>query len=139
MKSPLKQERGLLRACLMALMIWAGSSVVLLSSFCLIAYSTEDPAAIILPLSLCALYLSALICGIGAVRLSGGAPLAGLMSGLLIALILFSLSFFSLPSSGIVFPNSLFLTVAVIPASFVGSILGQKKSGKRKSPVRRRK
>lgn len=96
MKKP-THERGFLVSCLLAQSVWLAVSVVLLLLFCAISVSAEDPARLITPLSLCALYLGSASAGIAAVKLSGDGILSGLVSGVISAILTLSLLVYSLP------------------------------------------
>lgn len=128
MKHTSENERGLLLSCLSSQIFWFISALVLLLLFCGIAYSTADPAAVTTPLSLCALYLSAMIGGIAAVRLSGDGIASGALSGLFTALLVFVISALPLPDSSFVMPQSIIYTVLIIPASILGAVIGHKRS-----------
>ncbi len=130
MKKSHEAKRSLFLSSLQAQAVCAVSAIVLLLIFCAIAYSTEDPDSITFPLSLCALYLSSMIGGIAAVRLSGDGIVAGLLSGLVTALLVWLLSLLPLPESGVEYPLSLLYTGMVIPASAVGAALGHKRKEK---------
>ena len=134
MKNPAK-ERSILLSCVMSQGVWLLSALVLLLIFCAVAYSTADPDAITTPLSLCALYLSAVIGGISAVRFSGDGIVSGLISGIITALIVFALSCLPLPETDIRFSRAILLNLLVIPASALGSLVGHKRN-KVKSPLK---
>ncbi|MBQ7933078.1 MAG: TIGR04086 family membrane protein [Clostridia bacterium] len=127
MKKSHEVKRSLFLSSLQAQVVCALSAVVLLLIFCTIAYSAEDPDSISFPLSLCALYLSSMIGGIAAVRLSGDGIVSGLLSGLVTALLVWLLSLLPLPESGVGFPVSFLYTGMVIPASAIGAALGHKR------------
>lgn len=134
MKNPTK-ERGILPSCVMSQGVWLLSALVLLLIFCAAAYSTADPDAITAPLSLCALYLSAVIGGIAAVRFSGDGIVSGLISGVITALLVFALSCLPLPETDIEFTRAILMNLLVIPASALGSLIGHRRS-KVKSPLK---
>ena len=138
MKHSTAGSGGLFLSCIRAQAVWFLSALILLPVMGLIAYSTADPDSLIRPLSLCALYLSALIGGIAAVRYSGDGAASGLLSGTMTAFLLLLVSAFPLPESGFE-PNTGFLLLAlVIPASLIGSVLGHRRTGRKpKSRVRR--
>lgn len=133
MKNSHKNERSLISSCLLSQAVWIISALILLLIFCIAAYATADPDSIIMPLSLCALYLSSIIGGIAAVRFSGDGIMSGLISGIITALIVFIFSCLPLRDSGFDLPFSLILNLLVIPASVLGSLVGHKKI-KVKSP-----
>ena len=130
-------ERGIFLSCALSQVVWLLSGVILILIFCTAAYSTADPDAITYPLSLCALYLSAIIGGIAAVRFSGDGIISGLISGVITALIVFMLSCLPLPETNMEFTKALILNLLVIPASVLGSIIGHKRK-KVKSPMKRK-
>ncbi len=136
MKKTSENGRGIFLSCLYAQIVWALSTVILMLIFCIVAYSTADPDSITTPLSLCALYLSALIGGIAAVRISGDGIVSGAVSGVITAILVFALSVLPLPESGFDLPSSLLFTALVIPASVIGSIVGHKR---KKSPLKHSK
>ncbi len=139
MKRAVEKKRSLLPSCLLAQIYWLVSALLLLLLFCCIANAMEDPDSILKPLGLCALYLSAVMSGIGAVRLSGAGPISGALSGLFTALLVFLLSAFPFPDGGFSSIQSLFLTLAVIPFSVLGAVLGQRKRKKPRAPLQRRR
>lgn len=128
MKHSSENERGLLLSCLLSQIAWLASAVILLLIFCAAAYSTANPSAITAPMSLCALYLSSIIGGIAAVRLSGDGIASGALSGLITAALVFLLSALPLPDSVFALPQSLIFTSLVIPASILGAVIGHKRS-----------
>lgn len=128
MKLTSENERGLLLSCLFSQIAWLASAVLLLLIFCAVAYSTSDPASITAPLSLCALYLSSLIGGVAAVRLSGDGIASGALSGLITAVLVFVLSALPLPESSFDLPQSLIFTALVIPASVLGAVIGHRRT-----------
>jgi len=130
-----RSPRPMLQSVLLSQLVWLLSAAVLLSIFCTVSLSMRDPDGVIKPLSLCALYLSAIIGGMAAVRFSGDGILSGTLSGLITAAIVFALSALPLTDSSFSLPLSLILTLLIIPASAVGSILGHKRG---KNPAKRR-
>lgn len=138
MKHSAAGSRGIFLSCIMAQAVWVIAALILLPVMALIAYSTDDPDSVTRPLSLCALYLSAVIGGIAAVRVSGDGIASGALSGLITAGILLLVSAFPLPESGLE-PNLGFLLLAlVIPASVIGSVLGHKRPKRKPKRGRRR-
>ena len=138
MKGNVRSSRGLFLSCLMSQIVWFVSAVILLLLFCAISNSMSDPESVSMPLSLCALYLSAIIGGVGAVKLSGDGILSGLVSGVISAGIILLLSALPLPSSGLSTVNSIILLLLVIPASVIGSFIGKKRSKKIKHYSKRK-
>ncbi|MBQ7920985.1 MAG: DUF3792 family protein [Clostridia bacterium] len=116
-----------------------GIGLLLLLVFCAIACQMKDPDSVILPLSLCALYISSLAGGFAAVRISGDGILSGLISGGLTMLLVRLLSLLPLPPSQMT-PLQAGIFFALIPAASVcGSVIGKKrKSAKPRHRVRRR-
>ncbi|MBE6616383.1 MAG: TIGR04086 family membrane protein [Ruminococcaceae bacterium] len=139
MKGNVRSSRGLFLSCLMSQIVWFVSAVILLLLFCAISNSMSDPESVSMPLSLCALYLSAIIGGVGAVKLSGDGILSGLVSGFISAGIILLLSALPLPSSGLSTVNSIILLLLVIPASVIGSFIGKKRSKKIKHYSKRKR
>ncbi len=130
-------ERSFFISCLISQAVWAVSGIVFLLILCAVASSMADPDSVIVPLSLCALYLSSMIGGIAAVRLSKDGIMSGLVSGILTAIIVFAVS--SLPFSGGNFKTteSLIYGALIIPVSCIGALIGKKKS-KRKNKRKHR-
>lgn len=124
--------RNFFLSCVLAQIAWAASTVVLLLIFCAAAYSTADPDSITKPLSLCALYLSSVIGGGFAVRLSDDGLASGCVSGLITAAIIFCLSALPLPTSGFDLITSVILIALIIPASVLGAVIRHKKDKKPK-------
>ena len=122
--------RGIFMSCLLSQAVFAIFSVVFLLIFCAIAFSLDDPDSVSIPLSLCALYLSAVIGGIAAVKFSADGIASGALSGLFSAVIIFVMSLLPLPASGFALPMSLVYILLIIPASLLGSVIGHKRSGR---------
>jgi len=123
-------------SCLLSQAVWAAGLVTLLLISCAAANASEDPGSMIRPLALACLYLSAMISGFAAVRLSGDGILSGMLSGSVTALLMLLLSCLPLPGSGFLFPYTLLLTACVIPAGCAGALIGRKRQ-KRKSPAKK--
>ena len=132
MKKP-THERGFLVSCLLAQSVWLAVSTVLLLIFCAIAVSAEDPARLITPLSLCALYLGSASAGIAAVKLSGDGILSGLVSGVISAILTLSLSYISFPASSVELPMKAVFMLLILPAGVIGSLIGKKRNSAAKS------
>lgn len=139
MKNSHEVGRGLFISSLQAQLVWIISAVLLLLIVCAIAFSTEDPDNLIFPLSLCALYLSAVIGGIVAVRLSGDGILSGFISGLITIVLIRLLSLLPIPVSDTELSVSILCTVMVLPAYLVGSVIGHKRKDKNKRNSRFKK
>ncbi len=137
MKSSQKKERTLLSACLLSQCVWFISALVLLLVLCAVAYSTRDPDAITEPLSMCALYLSAVIGGVAAVKLSGDGIVSGLISGGITAVLVLLLSCLPLPASGFDLTHSVIFTALVVPASALGALIGRRRR-KNVSPMKKK-
>lgn len=137
MKHSHEAKRSILFSSVQAQGIWGLSAVVLLLIFCTVAYSMEDPGSVLFPLSLCALYLSSVIGGIAAVRLSGDGLMSGFLSGLMTIGLIFLLSLFPFP----VFYDDRMASVGylamVLPASVIGAVLGHKR--KENPKIKRKK
>ena len=138
MKHSAAGSRGIFLSCVMAQAVWLIAVLILLPVMALIAYSTDDPDSVTRPLSLCALYLSAVIGGIAAVRYSGDGIASGALSGIITAGLLLLVSAFPLPESGMDQSLSYLLSALVIPASVIGSVLGHKRSHHKPKRGRRR-
>jgi len=138
MKKTTESKRGIIIPCLKAQLIWVGATIILMLIFCSVAYSLEDPDSVTVPLSLCALYVSSIICGIAAVKISGDGIVSGALSGGITALLLLCLSALPLPEGVFEMPISFFLILLVIPSSIVGAILGHKRKKARRSPKHKR-
>ncbi len=138
MKKREKADRSIFVSCLLSQVSWLVSALLLLLLFCAIAYSTADPDSLIRPLSMCALYLSSMIGGISAVKLSGDGIVSGCLSGLITTLIVFCISALPLYDSGIEMPYSLIFLLLIVPASAAGAVIGHRKEKKpRKNSVKR--
>ncbi len=138
MKNSHEIKRSLLLSSVQAQAVWLISAGILLLVFCAIAYSTANPDSVTLPLSLCALYLSAILGGIAAVRLSGDGIMSGLLTGIFSAGLLFLFSLLPLPvASSLEVPMSFLYNALIIPAAVIGAILGHKRKGK--PPARKAK
>ena len=96
MKNHKQKSRGLFLSCVISQGFFFVSSIILLLIFCGIASSMDDPDSVITPLSLCALYIGAVIGGVSSVKLSDAGIVSGLVSGALSAVLLFALSAFPL-------------------------------------------
>jgi len=127
MKRIKDEPRPFLLACLLSQIAWFLSALILLLLFCAIAVSMEDPGSVTVPFSLCALYLSAVIGGIAAVRLSGDGIASGAVSGCFTMLLVFALTALPLENAPFEFPLTLILTACIIPASVLGAVIGHKK------------
>ena len=136
MKRIQDEPRPFLLACLLSQIAWFLSALVLLLIFCAIAVSMEDPDSVTVPFSLCALYLSAFIGGIAAVRLSGDGIASGAVSGCFTMLLVFALTALPLENAPFEFPLSLILTACIVPASVLGAVIGHKKQ---KNPAKQLK
>ena len=132
MKKP-THERGFLVSCLLAQSVWLAVSTVLLLIFCAIAVSAEDPARLITPLSLCALYLGSASAGIAAVKLSGDGILSGLVSGVISAILTLSLSYMPFPASSVELPMKAVFMLLILPVGVIGSLIGKKRNNAAKS------
>ena len=64
MKNRNKVSRGLFLSCLISQGFWAASSLILLLLFCAAALSMDDPDSVTKPLSLCSLYIGAVVGGL---------------------------------------------------------------------------
>lgn len=132
MKKRKQKSRGLFLSCAISQGFFLISSLVLLMIFCAIASSMDDPDSVITPLSLCALYIGAVLGGLAAIKLSEGGVIAGLVSGALSSVLIFALSAFPFPTSGFNIIKSLILTLVIVPLSLVGAFIGKKRTRKPK-------
>ena len=123
-----------LRAFLITLAI--GGGLILVMS--LGAYFHPDPDSIIRPLAYVAAALTAFFGGFTAGKLRGSAPvICGLVNGILLTCVMLLLSFFFLSeSSGYSTLISALLHAAVLVLSFLGAIVGTRKTQK---PIGRRR
>lgn len=132
-------KSGILISAIRAQIVVLITAAILLTVFCAVAYSTDDPDSLIIPLSLCALYLSAISGGIAAVRFSGDGIVSGLLSGAISMAAVFLISLLPLHPSGFDSTMGLILTALTVPASAAGSVIGHKKKERAagKAPVKR--
>ena len=101
---------------------------IFLLIFCWIAYIVPDPDAVLMPLSLVALCLSALAGGIGAVRFTGDGLVSGLCSGVLSMLLIRCLSVIPLSGASQLSSGYTVLFYLLIPVlSVCGAVLGKKR------------
>ena len=108
-----------------------GAGMMLLSA--LIALSFPDPATAVRPCGYFAISACCLLGGVITARFTRGAFLSGILSGAVLAALLFALSLILQVESAFPFPYPLFFYVAVVLVSGLGGILG-----KRRLPRRRR-
>ena len=129
MKKSHEGKRSIFLSALLSQAVWGLSAVLLLLVFCAVACSAEDPDRITGPLSLCALYVSSIVGGVAAVRLSGDGLVSGVLSGVFTVFLVWGLSFLPLPTAGNEISQSLLGLFMIIPAAAVGSVLGHKRTG----------
>ncbi len=124
--SPDQIPRNALRS--FGITVAIGAGMILLCS--MIAYFLPDPLSMILPLSYLAVGLTALIGGLIAGKLHGGAPLiVGLINGMLLtALILIGSLFFRSMANGYTAWISALLHAAVLLLSFLGALIGTRRA-----------
>lgn len=127
MKHTHDQPRPFFLSCILSQIAWLLSVLLLLLIFSAAAASMVDPDSVLVPFSLCTLYLSALIGGIAAVRLSGDGIASGAVSGCITMLLVFGFSLLPLETSPFSFPHSLCLTACTVPASVLGAVIGHKR------------
>ena len=127
---------GIVTAALKAQLTMVISGVLLLLCFCGIAYSMDDPDSVTKPLSLCALFLSALCGGFSAVRLSGDGLVSGLCAGAFTALIVFVLSALPVSDSGMELADTLLMYLGILAAAAVGSIIGKRRKDTSRNKIR---
>ena len=135
MKKTSESERGILLPILKAQIVWIVSGAILLLIFSAVAFTMGDPSSVLKPLALTALYMSVAIGGIGAARGSEKPLFSGVLSGVVSAAIVFSLSLLPLYDSGFEFGKSIILTLLIVPAALVGAIVGRPRA---KSTKKRR-
>jgi len=132
-----KAVKSSLKGLLISLVI----GLVLVFAAAAVCYSNDDPDKLTIPLSLAALYMSALVAGFTAVRKNGGsALLCGILSGLFLSAFYIILSLIFKGSHAITssFPASLGLRALITVFSIFGAFLGLnlKKSGNPKKKRR---
>ena len=125
----------MLRSVLLSQIAWLASALILITFFSVITLSMDDPDSVIVPLSLCALYLSSAVGGIFAVRLSGDGVLSGALSGMISAGIVFCMSALPLYDSPFSLPTSLIPLSLIVVSSVIGSVIGHKRA---KNPSKNR-
>ena len=125
-----KGNMTFLTSCLLAQLFFMGIALVLLLVSCAIIVSFDDPDKVIKPVTLAILYLSALMGGITADRLSGDGVASGAVSGIISSVIVLLLSFIPFPASVFDATTSIICVLLMIPSSVLGSVLGRKKSKK---------
>ena len=138
--APKNSPLGALYACVYSLPTSLVSGMLLLLLSAAIAYAQADPAVLSRPLSLCSLYLSALLGGIISARKSDNPLLTSLINGTGMVLFLWFLSLFSFGiSTPVPAPLlSIGMHAGVIAASVLGSFAGMKRA-KRRSVSRNRR
>jgi len=132
-KDSMKRRVGWLPSALRGAGVGLAVVLLLLFLFCAIACATEDPGPLVVPLSLCALYLGGIAAGICSSKLSKGGAAGGFLAGCVLAVFVFLLSCFPLSPSS--FPPSaawIFLGL-LLPAGALGGILGTKKQPNRRA------
>lgn len=127
---------GIVTAALKAQLTMTISGVLLLLCFCGIAYSMDDPDSVTKPLSLCALFLSALCGGFSAVRLSGDGLVSGLCAGAFTVLIVFVLSALPVSDSGMELADTLVMYLCILAAAAVRSIIGKRRKDTSRNKIR---
>ena len=113
------------------------AGIVLIFIAAAVCYASSDPDTFTSPLSLAALYLSAIIAGLISVRKNGGsALLCGILAGIFLTVFYVFISFFFETSDNITssLPASLGLRALITVFSIFGAFLGLnlKKSGKKR-------
>lgn len=125
-QSPAILAKNLLKS----LSITLATGLILILGASLIAYFTVDPNSVILPLSLAASALTALIGGFAAARINGsGAMLTGLLNGCVMMAIMILVSLFlGKHATGYSTAISFLLHAAFLLLSAMGGLLGQKRA-----------
>ena len=101
---------------------------LLIFAFSCLCLAVSDPHSLTTPLSLAAIYLSALVAGFAALRYNRrqDALLCGLVSGVLFALALSLLMLFvRTPETDTSLKNALLLRLLALPSSLCGAFLGR--------------
>ena len=114
--------------CVRAILLGGAAAAVLLLIGSAVCFMQADPTALIRPTALCALYLSAAICGFYLGRASGQALFYGAAAGGAYCLLLTVLSL--IPASeaeGYPLGASVLLHAAVIAAALAGAWLGRRR------------
>ena len=134
--SPSSLLKNILRGLLVELLIG------ILFFFCAeyVVYRSPDPDSNAVAGALAALYLTAIAGGFAVTKINRhGAPVCGLINGVMLLAVLFCISFFAEP-----FPYETFsggikavLHVLIIPASLAGAFLAVKRKNGRNSKPRR--
>ena len=132
-KEAVKKREGWLPAAGKGAGIGIAVMAMLLLLFCLILSSVEDPGPLVVPLSLCALYLGGIAAGISGAKRSKGGALGGLFAGCVLAAAVLILSLLPLPTSPFPPSASLIFLALLLPAGALGGILGTKKQPKRRA------
>jgi len=102
-----------------------------------LAWRSNDPTTMVLPLGLGILYLCALIGGIVTIRLHGEkALLCGALCGALLFVLFWVISLFFKGDASFSAPLSLLLRFLTVFFSIIGAFLGQKRT--KRSPHRKR-
>lgn len=129
-ESPARFAQNLLKS----LLITFAAGAVLTVAGSLVAYFSADPNVLILPLSLVAAALTALVGGFAAARINGSAAmLSGLINGTaMMAIMILASLFFKHDTSGYSAIVSLLLHAAFLLLSAIGGLLGQKRAKPRR-------
>ena len=126
------KNRGILLSCIIAQAYWLGSALIMLLISCAVCVGLDDPDKAVKPICLAILYLSGMIGGFAAVKLSSDGLITSVVSSLFSAILLLLFAFLPFTESGFDTTTSVLCAFLIIPASVLGSILGRKKeSGKK--------
>lgn len=134
-----RRRRSLLASSACALAFSLAFSVAVLLVFAFVAYRSDDPTRLLVPLSVGALAAASFVCGIAAARFRRGQGLvAGILSGALFAL---TVAIASFAFSGVAAPavERPYLLYAAIPllAGFGGIVANGRGERRTKRPHRR--
>lgn len=130
-----EKERGPVLSLAFSLLFTLLFSLAFLIVATLIAYNTEDPSSLLMPLSYAAVACSSLFAGISSAKLRGRQGLLmGVLAGLLFIAILFLCSF--LP--GMTRPESLLSVLPMYTAILALSLIGGKIGGIKREKKRKR-
>ena len=138
MKESNNSVNTVLTALIKSIAVSVICAAVLILVFTLAAFSADDPDALVKPLSLIALYISAAVGGFSCIKFCDNGILSGVIAGAALALLVFILSFIPAGTpSGRSTAVTALMYLALIPAGTAGAFLGRKKAKKRPN-VRRK-
>ena len=119
---------ALIPGCCIALLVGMAAGLVLLMLSAAFVYAQPDPSVLGQPLALLSLYLSALICGFAAAKLTRQGIVSGAVSGVLLILVKTALSFLPpLSGGGLSVPVSVLAHIGIAAAAVLGSLAGKER------------